>query len=241
MKYSYEASISIVLPAYNDAGTIANVIKKAIETAKELADDFEVVVVNDGSWDDTGKIVDDLKGQYGCLKVIHHKRNQGYGGALIEGFSKASNELIFYTDGDGQYDVGELKTLMKNMTDGVDMVNGYKITRSDPVYRIIIGKIYQELMKLLFSLRIQDVDCDFRLFRSKIFNYIELTSKSGVICVEMAKKIQEAGFKIVEVPVHHYPRVHGQSQFFKPRHLSKLLMQLFSVWWNLVILGKFTK
>src|SRR5690606_8739728 len=145
---------------------------------------------------------------------IHHPANRGYGGALRTGFASASKELIFYTDGDGQYDPAELAALRPHMTDEVDLVNGYKISRSDPWHRIVIGRIYHHTVKLLFSLRVRDVDCDFRLMRRSIFDRVELHHDSGVICLEMMKKVQDAGFRITEVPVHHFHRAFGRSQFF---------------------------
>lgn len=235
----HRPSISAFFPAYNDSGTIADIVTKAIETLRELTDDYEVVVVDDGSMDETGNILDGLSLRYKCLKVIHHKRNRGYGGALITGFSNVTKELVFYTDGDGQYDVAELKRLLSKLTEGVDIVNGYKISRSDPLYRVVIGRCYQVLMRILFGLKIRDVDCDFRLFRRNVFDRVKLTSRSGVICVEMMKKMQELGFNMVEVPVHHYHRSCGRSQFFCFKHLSAVAWQLVSLWWRLMVLRDF--
>ena len=126
--------------------------------------------------------------------------NRGYGGALRSGFATASKDVIFYTDGDAQYDPSEIELLWPKMAPGVDLVNGYKISRSDPWHRIIIGRIYHHTVKMMFGLRVRDVDCDFRLLRRSIFERVRLEKNSGVICLEMMKKIQDAGFSIVEVP-----------------------------------------
>lgn len=231
-------SISVFFPAYNDGGTIASMVISALLTLRELTDDYEVIVVNDGSVDYTPQVLDELAEIYEEVRVIHHERNRGYGGALRTGFSSATKELIFYTDGDAQYDPRELKALYPVLVEGVDMVNGYKISRSDPWYRAVIGRIYHWTVKLAFGLRLRDVDCDFRLMRRAIFDRVHLESNSGVICVEMMKKIQDAGFVIAEAPVHHYHRVYGRSQFFNFGRIFRVGRDLSRLWLQLVLWPK---
>ena len=233
-----QPGLSVFFPAYNDGGTIASLVITALKTARRLTSDFEVIVVNDGSADATAEIVDELARTYPEVRVVHHERNRGYGGALQSGFAAATRELIFYTDGDAQYDPAELETLWQAFAgspDSIDMVNGYKISRSDPMHRIVIGRIYHHTVKVLFGLRVRDVDCDFRLMRRAIFDRIALEKTSGVICLEMMKKIQDAGFRIAEVPVHHYHRAYGRSQFFNFRRLAKTAVDVFRLWFVLVI------
>jgi glycosyltransferase involved in cell wall biosynthesis len=228
-------SLSVFFPAYNDSGTIASMVIRAIQAASELTPDFEVFVVNDGSADATAAIADELARTYRQVRVIHHPKNRGYGGALQTGFRSATKELIFYTDGDAQYDPAELKTLWASMSPEADMVNGYKISRSDPLHRIVIGRIYHHTVSLLFGLKVRDVDCDFRLMRRSIFERISLEKNSGVICLEMMKKITDGRFRIVEVPVHHYHRAFGQSQFFNFRRIAKTAVDVFLLWYALVV------
>jgi glycosyltransferase involved in cell wall biosynthesis len=166
---------------------------------------------------------------------VHHPRNRGYGGALRSGFEAATRDLVFYTDGDAQYDPKEMAVLWAALDDSVDLVNGYKISRSDPLHRIVIGRIYHHTVKLLFGLKVRDVDCDFRLLRRSIFENVRLEKSSGVICLEMMKKIQDAGFRIAEVPVHHYHRSHGRSQFFNFQRLFKTAVDVAKLWYVLVI------
>jgi glycosyltransferase involved in cell wall biosynthesis len=234
-------SISAFFPAYNDVGSIGKIIHTMAWLLPKLTDDFEVVVVDDGSTDGTLELLDTLDREYAFLKVIHHGVNRGYGAALITGFANCSKELIFYTDGDGQYDVEELPKLLSVMTEKVDIVNGYKISRSDPRHRIVLGRLYQGLMRWLFQLNVRDVDCDFRLFRRRVFERVQLTCDSGVICVEMMKKFQANGCRMVEVPVNHYHRSSGTSQFFSFKHLRRVFLQLFTAWWNLAIRRKLTR
>ena len=227
--------LSVFFPAYNDSGTIASLVITALKTARRLTPDFEVIIVNDGSADRTGEIADELVRTYPEVRVVHHERNRGYGGALRSGFAAATRELVFYTDGDAQYDPAEMEALWDALRDDVDLVNGYKISRSDPLHRIVIGRVYHHTVKLLFGLRVRDVDCDFRLMRRSIFDRVSLHKNSGVICLEMMKKIQDAGYRIAEVPVHHYHRAYGRSQFFNFRRLFRTAIDVFKLWFVLVI------
>jgi glycosyltransferase involved in cell wall biosynthesis len=228
-------SISVFFPAYNDGGTIASMVITAVLTLHELTDDFEVIVVNDGSRDHTPQVLDELAAVYDKVHIVHHEQNRGYGGALRTGFATATKELIFYTDGDAQYDARELRVLYPKLVEGVDMVNGYKISRSDPWYRMVIGRTYHWMVKLAFGLKLRDVDCDFRLMRRSIFDRVQLHSDSGVICVEMMKKIQDAGFVIAEAPVHHFHRAYGRSQFFNFPRIFRVGRDLMKLWLELVL------
>jgi glycosyltransferase involved in cell wall biosynthesis len=227
--------LSVFFPAYNDSGTIASMVIRAVQAASALTPDYEVIIVNDGSADATAQIADELARTYPNVRVVHHAKNCGYGGALQTGFRSATKDLIFYTDGDAQYDPGELKELWNRMTPEADLVNGYKISRSDPLHRIVIGRIYHHIVSTLFGLTVRDVDCDFRLMRRSIFERIQLEKTSGVICLEMMKKIHDAGFRIVEVPVHHYHRAFGKSQFFNGRRIVKTAFDVMRLWYALVV------
>jgi glycosyltransferase involved in cell wall biosynthesis len=229
------AGLSVFFPAYNDSGTIASMVIRAVQAASELTPDYEVIVVNDGSVDATPQILDELARTYSQVRVVHHAKNRGYGGALQSGFRSATKEFVFYTDGDAQYDPAELADLWAKMTPDADLVNGYKISRSDPFHRIVIGRVYHHIVSLLFGLSVRDVDCDFRLMRRAIFERIDLTKTSGVICLEMMKKIEDGGFTIVEVPVHHYHRAFGRSQFFNVRRIVKTGVDVLRLWYALVI------
>jgi glycosyltransferase involved in cell wall biosynthesis len=228
-------SLTAFFPAYNDQHTIEGIVRTAAEEMHKLTDDFEVLVVDDGSKDKTGEILDRLAAELPFLRVIHHGRNLGYGAALISGFTNARKDLVFYTDGDGQYDVREMHNLLAYLKPNIDLVNGCKVKRADAWYRVWIGQAYRGAMRWGFRLQIRDVDCDFRLFRRYVFETISLESTSGVICVEMAKKFERAGFRMAEVPVSHYPRLHGRSEFFRIRHLAYTLNGLIKVWWNLIV------
>lgn len=229
-------SLTVFFPAFNDAGTIASMVISAIATARELVPDFEVLVVNDGSTDQTARVLAELASLYTpVLRIIDHEKNRGYGAALRTGFLGASKEWLFYTDGDAQYDPREMSSLFGALEPEVDVVNGYKISRQDPLHRVIIGHIYNFTVKRFFGIKLRDVDCDFRLIRTSVFKQVPLESCSGTICVEMVKKFQDFGFRFAEVPVHHFHRAYGRSQFFNFRRLWKTATDLLRLWLELVV------
>lgn len=232
-------SISAFFPAYNDAPSLPGLVGTAFRVLAGLTDDFEVIVVNDGSQDNTAQVLRELQVKHGDrLRVVTHEQNRGYGGALRSGFAAATKELVFYTDGDGQYDPGELPKLVRLMGADVGLVNGYKLERNDPRHRIVIGNVYNRFARFLFRVRLSDIDCDFRLMRRELLEAIHLTSTSGTICVELVRKIELSGCRVVETGVHHYARQHGRSQFFRIRSLLVTLTQLIRLWLRLVVFSR---
>jgi glycosyltransferase involved in cell wall biosynthesis len=224
------SSLSIFFPCYNDAGTVGSLVLLAFRAAGWLTDDYEVIVVDDCSTDNSRAILEELAGHYPRLRLVCHDTNRGYGGALRSGFAAARKEFIFYTDGDGQYDVLELPRLAERMREGVDVVNGYKVNRADPWFRRLVGFGYNLVSRRAFGLKVRDVDCDYRLLRRSVLDQVKLESDTGVICVEMMKKIADAGLRVEEVPVHHFPRLYGRSQFFTVPHVARSVIALARFW-----------
>ena len=231
-------SVSAMFPCYNDAPTIGGLVDQVHAALTPLVPVVEVIVVNDGSTDESRDVLDTMATTRTWLRVIHHPHNRGYGQALISGFTAARHDWIFYTDGDAQYDAREVARLVPMATPSIDIVQGYKVGRGDPWYRKIIGRLYHHVVKLMFRLRVRDTDCDFRLFRRRLFTDAPLTSSSGVICVEMMFRFQRLGARFVQAPVHHYFRPHGRSQFFRLPAIGRSALQLLSLWWRLVIRGR---
>jgi glycosyltransferase involved in cell wall biosynthesis len=234
-------SISVFFPCYNDAQTIGDLVLEAERQLQQLTADYEIIVVNDGSPDDSAEVLRSLQQRVPRLQVVTHETNRGYGGALRSGFARATKELVFYTDGDGQYDVRELPVLLMLLTDDTHFVNGIKMTRQDPAHRVFAGNMHRFLMRWSFWLPVNDVDCDFRLIRRVILDRIDLTSNSGSICVELVKDAQRAGAQFREVSVHHYPRLWGESQFFKPGKILRTYVDLARMWVELMIVAPFRR
>lgn len=212
-------SLSVFYPCYNDAKIMPYLILKTYQVLPSVAKKSEVIVVNDGSTDDSFSVLRSLRKKYPSLRIINHSKNLGYGQALISGFRKARYTWVFYTDGDGQYDPEDLSRLVKKVSDQTGVVNGYKRGRQDNVVRILVGSLYNRIMHQLYQLPIKDIDCDFRLIRRSLLTKIKLTSSSGTICLELIYKLKKAGARFREAGVHHYPRPFGVSQFFRLDHL----------------------
>lgn len=221
--------ISAFFPCYNDSATIGEVVEKALRVLRELTDDYEVIIVDDGSSDASGAVIDSIAAAHPEVRVVRHDRNRGYGAALRSGIKTSTKKWIFYTDSDGQYDVEELKKLHA-LSGAADVVNGYKESRSDPWYRVVLGSVYNRVVHTLFRVPIRDVDCDFRLMRGDLARGLDLRSEGGSICVELVKALQAAGAVFAEVPVHHLPRREGKSQFFRLRNLLAMVRGDVSLW-----------
>ena len=224
-----------MFPCYNDSLTIGHLIDHVHQALAPHVDQLEVIVVNDGSVDGSRELLDQMAEDRPWLHPIHHDVNRGYGGALISGFNAARHDWIFYTDGDAQYDAREAALLLPYATEHIDIVQGYKLSRGDPWYRVVIGRCYHHVVKALFRLPIRDTDCDFRLFRRHLLTQRPLTSTSGVICVEMIRRFHEQNARFVEVGVHHYHRPAGRSQFFRLPAIARSASQLGSLWWRIIV------
>lgn len=231
-----KSSVSVFFPCYNDSKSISKLVLDAKDVLQKYTDDFEIIVIDDGSKDKSLEVLKKLLKKVRQLKLIVHEKNRGYGGALKSGFKHSSKDLIFYTDGDGQYDVKELPILLNLMTDDINFVNGIKMDRQDYRYRIILGSLYSFITRWAFLLPTYDVDCDFRLIRRKIIKKINLTSNSGSICVELVKKAQKANAKFRQVSIHHYERRYGKSQFFRLNYLFRTFSELSLLWIKLMLL-----
>jgi glycosyltransferase involved in cell wall biosynthesis len=227
-------SVSAFFPCFNDGGTIAGLVVLANETLQKVTTDYEIIVVDDGSTDHSVAVLEELLGSHSMpLRVVCHPRNLGYGGALRSGFAEATKDWVFYTDGDAQYDVAELRRLVALIDDGIDVVQGYKLTRQDAWHRVLIGAVYRKLAMMVFYLKIRDVDCDFRLIRRSVLQKITLEHNSGIVCLELVRKLQDAGARFVEVPVHHYRRAYGRSQFFTVTRIAEVVFDMLRLWWRL--------
>ncbi len=201
------------MPAYNEEGNVESVVRDGLETLPKFADEIEVIVVDDGSKDRTGEIADRLAAEDPRVRVIHHPRNRGYGGALRSGFEASRNDFIFFTDSDRQFKIEDFPKL-RDALDGVDAVIGYRPDRRDPWRRLFTAWVYKQLIGVLFGSRIRDVDCAFKLFRREVFARVPLQqvrSNGAFFSAEMLLLLRSRGIRMREVGIPHYARTVGMN------------------------------
>jgi len=220
--------ISVFFPCHNEQENVRGVVERALEVLGQISDDFEIIIVNDGSVDRTGEIADKLASENVAVRAIHHSVNQGYGGALQSGFRAAGKEWVFYTDGDGQFDLGELPGLVE-LTAQADIVTCFRIDRKDPWIRKLNAWAWCKLVNFLFSLKIRDIDCAFKLYRREIFDNIEMHSQGALIDTEILARAKHAGYSMIQRGVHHYPRRAGEQSGADLKVILRAFGELFKL------------
>lgn len=226
------SSLSVCMPAYNEAANIARMIDMVREKVGPLVDDLEIVVVDDGSRDNTAQIVQEIGAQDPRVRLVQHPVNQGYGAAVRDAIWASAKELVFLTDSDLQFDLGELARLLPRIAEA-DLVVGYRYARSDPWYRTLFGHGWSWLVNLLFGYTARDVDCAFKLFRHRVIETIRVESTGAMFSAEFLVRAKRAGFKIVEEPVSHYPRVAGSQTGARPAVVLRAFRELFKMRWRM--------
>ncbi len=201
-------ALSVFFPCYNEQDNVRRVVGEAMAFLPTVSDDFEVIVVDDGSQDRTGTIIDELAAGDRRIRAVHHPANRGYGGALRSGFGAATKELVFYTDGDGQFDISELRSLLK-LIDRHDIVSGYRRRRQDSLIRRLNAWMWGRLVTWVLGFRCRDVDSAFKLYRREIFDRIDMKSTGALIDAEILARAIRSGYTLTEVPVSHRPRIAG--------------------------------
>lgn len=221
-------SISVFFPCYNEQANVTRVAEQAVRVLEGLDADYEVIIVDDGSTDETGRLADELAAGNDRIRVVHHDRNRGYGAALQSGFRAARKELVFYTDGDGQFDIGEMPALLPLMNE-YDIVSCYRMNRQDNVVRKINGWLWTKVTGLVFSLKVRDVDCAFKLYRRTIFDRIKMESTGALIDTEILARAVRKGYTITQKGVHHYPRTAGRQTGASLRVILRALKELWQL------------
>ncbi|MBV9410088.1 MAG: glycosyltransferase family 2 protein [Acidimicrobiia bacterium] len=217
--------ISFVLPAFNEEANVSEAIRRVRDVAQRLCSDYEIVVVDDGSTDGTAARVEAAANGHGDVVLLRHPRNRGYGEALRTGFRAAHHELIFFTDSDNQFDLGELELFLP-WIDRADVVAGYRINRQDRWARRVIGRSWNYLVRALFYVPVRDIDCAFKLFRSSVFEDIDLASVGAMVNTELMVKLGRSGAGVVEIGVTHYPRTAGTARGASVKVVTKALTEL---------------
>ncbi len=204
----FDVSLSVFFPCYNEAGNVERVVRRTVELLDEFVRDWEIIIVDDGSSDGTAKIADVLAAEDERIRAIHHEANGGYGLALRSGFAAAKKEYVFYTDGDGQFDIADLPKLLERIG-RADIINGYRRRRQDTLVRRVNAACWGWLVKRILRFRCRDVDSAFKLYRREIFDRIELKSTGALIDAEVLARATRLGYTIQDVPVKHLARETG--------------------------------
>lgn len=219
-------SLSVILPAHNEEVAIAGTVRGVVTTLAGWLEDFEVIVVNDGSKDQTKAIVEEISATCPRVRLINHPENQGYGAALVSGFESITKELAFFMDSDGQFDIHDLERFFP-LIDEYDAVLGYRMERQDTWMRKLNAWGWKMLVCLVFGLRVHDVDCAFKLYRSKFFYEHRLETRGAMINTEILYKFTRAGYTYTQIGVHHLPRRGGRATGAKLSVITRAFRELF--------------
>ena len=221
-------SLSVFFPCYNEKDNIRPLTEKTLSVVRQICDDHEIILVDDGSSDGTSELADRLAQEYPAVRVVHHSQNKGYGAALQSGFRASTKEYVFYTDGDGQFDIAELTNLLPLIRE-YDIVSGYRLRRQDHLLRKINAFCWTTLVCLLFHLKLKDIDCAFKLYKRDIFDRIEMHSTGALIDTEILARAQRKGYTITQIGVHHYPRLAGQPTGANIKVILRAFKELFKL------------
>jgi len=230
-------SISYFCPAYNEQENLERAVTSALAVLKETGVFFEIIIVDNGSFDKTPQIADRFAQAYPQIKVIHHASNREYGGALKSGFMNAVNEIVVYTDSDNQYDFNDFKKMLPYL-DKYDVVMGVRENRHDSVYRKIQSAIFGLLLKILFGLNAKDINCSFKVYKKRVLDNIDICSNSAFIDAEMYIRARKKGYKICEVAVQHFPRQAGKATGARPFVVLLTIKEIFCYWLRFISLIK---
>jgi glycosyltransferase involved in cell wall biosynthesis len=225
-------SLSLVLPAYNEEANIEFVVRDALLTLPAFTDDFEVIVVNDGSHDLTHDIIARLSLNDDRVKAVHHARNRGYGAALTSGFRASRGDFVMFMDADRQFDIRDLRFLAPFAAE-FDIVAGFRKERSDPLHRRLFAEGFNVVVRVLFSVHLRDIDCAFKLFRGDLIRGMTLTSPGALINTEIQAKARCQCARLQQIGVNHYPRVAGQPTGGSPRVILRAMRETLALWWRM--------
>jgi glycosyltransferase involved in cell wall biosynthesis len=217
--------LSVFFPCYNEENNIPILLENALSVIPSLAENYQIIIVNDGSKDNSKNIAESLAKQHKYVEVINHPVNKGYGAALRSGFLGAKKTWVFYTDGDNQFDIKELALLIP-MAEKYDIISGYRIDRKDPMIRKLNAGLFNLALMILFGLRIKDVDCAFKLYRRELFDKIEIVSNGALVDAEILIKARKLGYRVGQIGVHHFPRTTGKQTGANIRVIFKAFKEI---------------
>jgi len=221
-------SLTVFFPCYNEEENVERTTQAALNACRRLADDFEIIIVNDGSKDKTGDIADRLADEIPEVRAVHNHPNLGYGGALQRGFRSAEKDWVFYTDGDGQFDFEEIDKLLPLLAE-YDIVSAFRLNRQDSLIRKLNAFAWTSLVNVVFRLWLRDIDCAFKIFPRALFDDIEMKSTGALIDTEVLSRVKRLGYRIGQIGVHHYPRTAGQQTGANLRVILRAFKELFQL------------
>ncbi len=225
-------SLTIFFPCYNEEANVERVTRQAVDVGRTIAPELEVIIVNDGSKDRTAERADALADEIPEVRAVHNNPNRGYGGALQRGFREATKNWVFYTDGDGQFDMTEIDKLLP-LLETHDIVSCYRMNRQDPLIRKLNAGAWCALVNRLFRFRLRDVDCAFKIYPRSLFDRITMKSTGALIDTEILAKAHNLGYRIGQLGVHHYPRTAGTQTGANLRVILRAFRELFSLYRNI--------
>jgi glycosyltransferase involved in cell wall biosynthesis len=225
-------SLSLVLPAHNEADNIREVVTRALTVLPAFTDAIEIIIVNDGSRDATPGIATELATADARVLVVHHQRNRGYGAALRSGFAASTGDYVMFMDADRQFDIADIRLLSPFVAD-FDIVAGFRMERSDPIHRRVFAEVFNVTVRVLFGVHLRDIDCAFKIFRGDLLRELELTSPGALINTEIQAKLRRRRARLAQVGVHHYPRVAGSATGGSPRVIARAMRETIRLWWRL--------
>jgi glycosyltransferase involved in cell wall biosynthesis len=227
-----EGKISLILPAHNEGANIEWVVNAALVELPKHFSSFEILIVNDGSVDNTGVIADRLAAEHPEIRVVHHPKNRGYGAAITSGFEAAVGDYLFFMDSDRQFDVVDVERLVP-FVEEYDVVAGYRIKRSDAFHRYLMGSTFTTVANVLFRVKMRDIDCGFRIFKTDVLKGMTIQSPGALINTEIFAKVRRQKRTVKEVGVRHFPRVEGEQSGASPRVVIRALVELLRLWWRM--------
>jgi hypothetical protein len=225
-------SLSLVLPAFNEEANIGYVVRDSLRVLPAFTDTFEIIVVDDGSRDDTAGVVADLAASDDRVRLVRHGRNRGYGAALTTGFRESTGDYVMFMDADRQFDIADLR-LLAPFASEYDIVAGFRMERSDPIHRRVFAEAFNVAVRVLFGVHLRDIDCAFKLFRGDLLRGMTLSAPGALINTEMQAKARRQGATLQQVGVHHYPRVAGQQSGGSPRVILRAMGETLALWWRM--------
>ncbi len=225
----YAISLSVFFPCYNEEKNLEGLVQETMQVLDNVVQQYEILIINDGSQDTTRLIADGLSEKYDNVRVVHHQKNEGYGAALISGFDNSTYEWVFFTDGDHQFFMREIELLLTEI-DSYDAIIGFRKKRQDPYHRIIYARMLNIFIRLLFNLKVKDLNCAFKLIKRKVLNNITLQCSAGLINTELLLKLKRSGASIREIGVSHKPRLFGSQTGGSIKVIRKAFLDFFKLY-----------